>query len=177
MKGAVALAMNTVFAMMEGSHEHLDLFCNPSMVRCNSTMQRGDLMPAPTTMRIDRKDSQGAICVGKSIIDAMQPEPVYITTQFQLPLNTDQQSNKGAWVCPFFQLRDAPKNKPNMILKAFLQNVGGMQIRVPVLVNAKPLTKDDELTWEKATAKAFLGMRTYVDETDWGKGAKRRKTH
>ena len=167
--------MKMVFEMMKQSHEHIHLFCSPTMARCKSALQTGDLMLAPATMRIDRKESQGAFCVGKFLIGD-QPEPVFIAPQLQLPLGKDQQPNKNAWVCPFFQLRDASKSKCNMILKVFLQTVGDMQVRVPVLVNAKPLAKDDELTWEKATTKAFHGMRTYVDEKEWGTGAKRRKT-
>ena len=150
-KGAVLIAMKTVFAMLEPSHTHLDLFCNPAMARCKSTLQTGDLMLAPATMRIDRKDSPGAMCVGKFIVDA-QPEPVFIAPQCQLPIGKDGQPNKNPWVAQFLQLRDAPKSKCTMQPKVFLQQVGDMEIRVPVLVNSKPLAIDDEVTWEKGNS-------------------------
>ena len=173
-KGAITIALDRVLELMEPAHEHVELFSNPNMVRSKSTLKEGDLMLAPATMRIDRKETLGAICVGKFDIE-FGPEPIFISPQFGAPLNKDGFPNKNAWVSPFFLARDAPKNKANMSLTIFVYDVDAMEVRVPVLVNTKPLEVGDELVWEKASAKGFANSKSYITDKHWQKGAKRRK--
>ena len=62
-----------------------------------------------------------------------------------------------------------------MSLKCLVHDVAGIQVRVPILVNHKPISAGDELSWEKITATAFSAMRSVIDINEYKSAAKKRK--
>ena len=175
-KGAVSIALRTVFAKMEPMGKGLDMFAKPTMVRANVAINAGSLMLAPATTRIERRDSATAICVGRYDLGSAKPEPLFISPQFMAPLNSTGEPNKNPFVCHFWQLSNAASKKDaNMVLKCLIREVAGVQVRVPILVNSNDLSPGDELFWDKNTGKTFDKMRSMTDFGEYEKAAKRRK--
>ena len=77
------------------------------------------------------------------------------------------------WFVPFWQCRDAANAtaNANFQFKVFNYEVEGHDVRVTVLVNCR-----DELVMDKVTIKSLPGLRTFIGDKDWTKGAKRRST-
>ena len=175
-KGAVAIALRTVFGEMEPMGKDLEIFSKPVMVRANVDIKIGSLMLAPASTRIERKYTPTGICVGRYDLGSAKPEPLYICPQFTAPVNSNGQLNKSPFVCHFWQVSNAgSKQKANMVLKCLIQDVAGIQVRVPIMVNTKPVSAGDELAWEKVTVDTFSASRTMTDLTEYNAAAKKRK--
>jgi hypothetical protein len=175
-KGAVSIALMSVYANMEPMGKDIDIFTKPNMVRVRAAMNTGCLMLAPATTRIDRRDSPANICVGKFDLGGSKPEPLFIASQFTPSISPSGKPNTQPFVCMFWQVANAlTKQKANMSLKCLIYEVNGVSVRVPILVNAKDLAAGDELVWDKASGNVFNAMRSMVTFAEYGSAAKRRK--
>ena len=202
-KSAISLAMRDVYQCCAGNHEHLELLVKPHAVRSKVCYQPGELSLAPATLRIERKESAGSLCVGKFDLGPAQPEALHIAPQFNAPLNHagahatlpllripgaslstsyrlpciyTGEPNKSPWVCPFYHISSSPKSvKPNMALKCVQKDVLGTAVRIPILVNIKTIEPTEEILWDKSSSKTFPAMRSYVTEKEIERSAKRRR--
>lgn len=176
-KSAVVMAVREVFEHMYITTKDLALFVKPNAVRVSSAWKVGELMIAPASTRIERKDAPGSICVGKFDLGGPGLEPLFLAPSFANPLNAKGEPNPASWVSPFWHVPGpaTKSQKPTMTLKVLSKSIGAAQVRVPILVNIKALAEDDYLVWDKSVVKSFGTCRTYVDEADFTKVVKRRK--
>ena len=133
-------------------------------------------MVAPATYRIERKDGPAFIACGKFDLGGSSDEPLFIAPMFSGVIDAKGEPNKSPWVCPFWHIPAAPKgHKATLGIKFVQRSIGGYNIRVPVMVNAKDIAESTELTFDKVAANSVLSSRSPVDETISIRAAKRRK--
>ena len=95
---------------------------------------------------------------------------------FTPPVGADGQASKNPWVSIFWLVNNANvKKDANLALKCLVHSVNDTQVRVPILVNSKPIQNGEEFLWDKASAKSFSSMRSFVTMADCTNAAKRRK--
>ena len=175
-KGAVHIAVRTVFEHMFSMGTNIDVFTKPCMVRAGADIPTGALMIAPATTRVERKDVAHSINVGRFELGGGKAEPLFIAPMFIPPVAADGQASKNQWVSIFWLVNNANvKKDANLALKCLVHSVNDTQVRVPILVNSKPIQNGEELLWDKASAKSFSSMRSVVTMADCTKAAKRRK--
>ncbi len=101
-KSAVVMAVREVFEHMYITTKDLALFVKPNAVRVSSAWKVGELMIAPASTRIERKDAPGSICVGKFDLGGPGLEPLFLAPSFANPLNAKGEPNPAPWVSPFW---------------------------------------------------------------------------
>lgn len=62
-----------------------------------------------------------------------------------------------------------------MALKCFHYNIDELNVRVPILVNAKDLDANEEALCDKSSAAGFAAVRSAVSPVEYASAAKRRK--
>ena len=173
---AVTLALQHVYAMLNVMNADIELLVHPNIARVKSNWGPGELMLAPATSKVDRKEVGGAIPVGRFDLGDKSPQQLYIVPQFIAPVNNKGEDVKSPWVCAFYHTPGVSSDsKANLQLKCMEVVVMAHKVRVPILVNAKALQAGTELVWDKATAKSFANGRLYVTEADFNRTAKERK--
>ncbi len=175
-KGAINLAVRQVFETMYKGTSDMVLFVHPGMVKMKSNWKAGELMIAPATSRVERKEVPGAIPCGKFDLGKEALEVLYLAPMFTAPMSSRGIPNKFPWVSPFWHIPSVAKGqKANLVLKSVQKQVDKYIVKVPVLVNTKEVDETTELCWDKATARSFISSRSTVDEAEFVKTAKRRK--
>jgi hypothetical protein len=163
-KAAVFIAMKDVYEALNPQNEVVELLVKPHMVKVTQAFDIGQFALAPASTRIDKKESTGAaLCCGKFDLGAAHLEPLFISPMFVPPLGQNGEVNKNPWVCAMFHVPGSQKDgRPNLGVKCCPHMVGTVEVKIPILVNIKPLQKGDELSWDKSTAKTLATQRSKV---------------
>jgi hypothetical protein len=162
-KSCVTLALQRTYGLMKMMGADLELCIKPTLVRVVSEWQPGELFIAPASMRIERKASPGSLVVGKFDLGSDSLEALYMMPHFVAPVLAKGEVSKTAWVAPFWHIPASSATvKPNMGLKAFEVMIQDVKVRVPILVNLKPLDAGTELTWDKSQAFILATRASYI---------------
>ena len=146
------------------------------MARVKSRWEIGEFFEAPATMRIERKQSAGSICVGRFDLGGDAAEALYILPHFTPPISAKGEIAKSSWVCPFWYVGGSSQiAKANVALKAFDATIEDTKVRIPVFTNIKVLEEGAELLMDKTLLTAFSSSRSTISEADFGKSAKKRR--
>ena len=175
-KGAIQLGVRQTFKAMYPVTKDIQMFVRPNIVKVKSKWEAGELVVAPATYKIDRKETTGAIACGRFDIGGKDLTTLYLAPTFTPPVNAKGEANKLPWVSVFWHIPGTDKGrKGNMALKVALQQIGDVSVKVPALVNTKVVDAGAELCWDKSSAKGVIGIRTHVDNGECQKCFKRRK--
>ena len=175
-KGAINLAIRSVYESLSPGIHGIDLIIRPNMVKVKDTWPAGEFMLAPATYRLERKEGPTTIPCGKFDLGGATPEPVFISPMFTAIQNAKGEPNKFPWVCPFWHVPQSTKGQKPVLGVKFVQKViEGYNIKVPVMVNIKDIDESMELNFDRADVKKLLTSRSSVDPSDFVRAAKRRK--
>ena len=152
----------TVYQEYEGYHSVVDLLWKPAAVRASVDIDVGGLVLAPCSSRIDRKQAQGGVFVGKFDLGDSDPTSVFLNPQFTHPIDKDGRPHPSAFVVPFFHVQSTKGGPFNMDLKIVEDDA--TKVRIPVLVNSKPMTSGTELRYSKAHLTNLATSRTYFEK-------------
>ena len=137
------------------AHQHivdkLDLLQNPTSVLTTHDFKTGELQLVPASQRIERKQGDKGLPVGKFSIGGDDTK-LYIMPQFVPPMNAQGEKNKSAWVAPFWLVTPTDANEANMTLTFVKRDVHGYIVYVPILKNSKRLAIGDQLKWDEKAA-------------------------
>ena len=162
-KAAVFMAMKEVFEELNPRTEFMELLVKPNMVKVTKAFEIGEFALAPASTRIDKKEQNSALCCGKFDLGSDQPEPLYITPMFVAPVDATGKPNKHPWVCVMWHVPGSQKGvRPNLAAKCCPRMIGSVEVKIPILINIKPLEVADELPWDKASAKTLMAQRSEI---------------
>ena len=86
---------------------------------------------------------------------------------FVPPVGATGEPNKHVWVCVMWHGPGSQKgDRRNLAVKCCHRMIGSVEVKIPVLINIKPLEVADELSWDKASAKTLMAQRLKITTTD-----------
>ena len=115
---------------------------NPDTVVASADFKAKELVLVAGAQTVSKKGTNTSISIGmykmndKDVELFLQPAGVNL---------------KSGWVSPFWSVQQAAE--PNLVLNFKEIDVGGVKVRVPILVNQKKVRKGDVLNWCKDPVK------------------------
>ena len=170
-KSAVTLALMSEYKDHQHIVDKLELLQNPTSVLTTDEFKIGGLQLVPASQRIERKQGDKGLPVGKFSIGGDLTK-LYITPQFVPPMNAQGEANKAAWVAPFWLVTQTDDNDANMKLTFAKRVVHDYVVYVPILKNNKRLAIGDELKWnnQAATTEPWKSLAEVASPTAKKKG-------
>ena len=145
-KCAISIAAVAAYAKHKAHVQHFEFMQHPSVVRVTCVFGPGELILAPASQRVERKQSPDSLDFGQFDLADGQMSHLHMFPQFSPPLKADGTTNPNAWVVPFwFVWCSNREGDVNMKVTHISEKVGDMVIKVPVLLNIKELRPGDEL--------------------------------
>ena len=156
-KGAVAMAAQKVSKKSSNMLQHIELLVKPTLVKVLQRFEVGELVFVGASARLEQKASKTNILVGEFTVGGAL-QRMHLGAHFVPPLNAHGEANEKPWVAPFWVVAKAEKpDDINMALKFIEEKVSSdITVWVPILVNNKPLSAGDALSWDSRTAPASV---------------------
>ena len=117
----------------------------------------GELVFVGASARLEQKANKTNILVGEFTVGGAL-QRMHLGAHFVPPLNPQGEANEKPWVAPFWVVAKAEKpDDINMALQFIEEKVSSdITVWVPILVNTKPLSAGDALSWDSRTAPASV---------------------
>ncbi len=145
-RGAICIAVRSQSMKHQDTAKHLKIFINPSMVILTKGFKAGSLHIVASSSRVDKTKAGGSIGLGQFDIGG-EAKHYYLLKHFVQPIDSKGELNKGAWVAPFWLVKQVEDPDDANMKVVFTQTqVSNITVPVPSLVNKKDMQVGDELT-------------------------------